>query len=176
MNCVYCNYQVEGKRHEILCPYNPENTKKILLFLRDYVLNESRFNKNFKPFPKPREFDEFCRKNNISRLKTISRRYLDDLRLNDWLIEILEYGIGRGIITSEDFPYFLRFIYDSWIFNAVGEYKKIYQQSIIYEDGFGFWNEVMDNGYQHSVLELRSQGTPFLQDKRDVREFLRGRK
>lgn len=176
MNCVYCNYPVLGRRHEFLCPYNPDNTRKILIYLRDYVLNESSFNKNLKPFPRPREFDEFCRKNKISRLKTISRRYLHELRLNDWLVELLEYGINRGIVLGDDFPYFLQYIYDAWIFNTNTEYQKIYKESIIYEDGYGFWNEIVDTGHKEKVLEFRQAGVPFLQEKREVRQYFRKEK
>jgi hypothetical protein len=96
--------------------------------------------------------------------------------LNDWLVELLAYGIEYGIMTGEEFPYFLQFIYDSWIFNTHTEYEKIYQQSIIYEDGYGVWNEIANTGVKQSVLEMRKSGVPFLKEKREVREyFLKGK-
>ena len=177
MKCKYCFYEIQGQRHEELCPYNPVNTKKILIFLRDYVLKNSRFNKNFTPFPKPREFDEFCRRNKIARLQTIAHRYLSvGERINDWLVELLDYALFNDILTNEDFPIFVQYLYDSWIFLDRIKYQKLYQQSIIYEDGDTIGAEVQGRPRSETVKLLRSVGKPFIdeQEKLGVDRFVHG--
>lgn len=168
MKCKYCYYEIQGERHQDLCPYNPVNTKKILLFLKNYVLTKSKFNKNFKPFPRPRELDEFCRKNKIARLQTITHRYLSPGdRINDWLVELLDYALFNNIITSSDFPYFLQYIYDAWIFKNKDEYQKLYRESICYEDGC----DIVSVGSE-TIKLLRLAGKPFEEEKLTLDNFV----
>jgi len=169
MRCKYCFYEIQGDRHESLCPYNPINTKKILIYLKNYVITNSKFNKQFKPFPKPRELDEFCRKNKIARLQTITHRYLSPgERINDWLVELLDYGLNNNILGHNEFPYFLQFLYDSWIFKSREEYQKLYEESIVYEDGDAITEEV--TGWQAAQRAglLRDVAVPFCKGKLEV--------
>lgn len=175
MKCQYCYYPIEGKRHEGLCAYNPVNTRKIILFLRDYVLKNSRFNKNFAPFPSPRELDIFCRHNKIARVKTIASRYLDkDTKLTDWLTELLDYALTNNILGPHEFPYFLQFIYDAWTFHSLEEYRRIYEQSIQYEDGDPLTTEILGLDYTSSAIikRLRTEGKSFGDEKLHVKDFL----
>lgn len=135
--CIHCNMEIDGKKHENSCPYNPVNIKNIVLYLRDYAVTNSKFNKQFKPFPTPREFDSFCEMNRIMRVVTIRRNYLinEGISFEDWLTEILEFSLSRGIITHVEFPHFLQFLYDSWIFLPKAEYEKKYEAALDYEDG-----------------------------------------
>lgn len=135
--CIHCNMEIEGKKHESGCPYSPVNVKKIVLYLKNYALANSKFNKEFKPFPTAKEFDNFCETNKIMRVVTIRRNYLinEGLAFEDWLTEILEVALNRGIITHVDFPHFLQFLYDSWLFLPKAEYEKKYEAALDYEDG-----------------------------------------
>lgn len=175
MKCPHCFYEIEGSRHNTLCPYNPENVRKIVFFLRDYVLERSKFNKEFCPFPSPRELDIFCRHNRIARVKTIANRYLDkDTKLTDWLTELLDYALSNNIITREEFPNYLLFIYDAWIFYPKERYQELYEQSIIYEDGDPLTREVFDAHYTSSAIiqRLRTEGKLFAEKQTPVTEFL----
>ena len=162
MKCKFCYHEIQGQRHEELCPYNPKNTKKILIYLKNYVITNSKFNKQFKPFPKPRELDEFCRKNKIARLQTITHRYLSPgERINDWLVELLDYALLNHILDQNEFPYFLQFLYDAWIFKSREEYQRLYEQSIVYEEGDALMGEVFDSGAKERAEMLRAEGKPF---------------
>ena len=175
MRCEYCNYSIDGRRHQTLCPYNPINTRKLILFLRDYVVKNSRFNKNFAPFPSPRELDIFCRHNKIARVKTIASRYLDkDTKLTDWLTELLDYALSNNILGPHEFPYYLQFIYDAWTFHSLEEYRRIYEESIVYEDGDQLLTEISGLHYTSSVIieRLRIEGKLFKDEQIHVRDFL----
>ena len=169
MKCQYCFYEVMGSRHEDLCPYNPENTKKILMFLKKYVVSNSRFNKNFRPFPRPRELDEFCRHNKIARLQTITSRYLSPgERVNDWLVELLDYALFNNIIGNNEFPYFLQYLYDAWIFKSREEYTKLYEQSVCYEDGEDYFVAPSSS----TINLLRTVGKSFNDERIVVDEYI----
>lgn len=175
MRCTYCMHEIMGRRHENLCVYNPKNTRKIVLFLKDYVLTQSKFNKQFSPFPSPREFDIFCRHNKIARVKTIVKRYLDEtIKLSDWYTEILDYALNNGIIAPYEFPYFLQFIYDAWTFHSREEYQKLYEETIAYEDGEPLTKEIFGSSYTTSatIERLRQAGKMFKEERYDVRQFL----
>lgn len=175
MKCPYCFYEIEGSRHTMLCPYRPENVRKIVFFLRDYVLTKSKFNKQFCPFPSPRELDIFCRQNKIARVKTIANRYLDkDTKLTDWLTELLDYSLYNNIITREQFPAFVLFLYDSWIFYPREQYQQLYEESVVYEDGDPLSREIFDSHFTSSatIERLRTQGKLFTEKQTPVTEFL----
>ncbi len=143
------------------------------MFMKDYVLNKSKFNKNFKPFPKPRELDEFCRKNKIARLQTITHRYLSPgERINNWLVELLDFGLFNNILGYNEFPYFLQYIYDAWIFRPVSEYRELYEKSIIYEDEGSLAEEITGRVAQKTVMLLREAGKPFDTEQVKVDKFL----
>ena len=168
MLCPYCKYKIEGKRHQTQCPYNPSNTKRIVEFLRYYVLTFSKYNNGFCPFPSTKELDSFCKANNISRVKTI-RRYLDEISVTDWLTEILDYALLNKIVSEDEFPYFLQFIYDVWVFKRPEEYRVIYEQSILYEDG----DQIeVDVGLRDERKILRERATPFLEKKITLKSVL----
>lgn len=170
MLCPYCKHKIEGKRHQNQCPYNPINSKRIVEFLKYYVLTFSKYNKGFCPFPTTKELDAFCKANNISRVKTI-KRYLDEISLNDWLTEILDYALTYKIIDESDFPYFLQFIYDNWLFKRSGEYRALYEQAILYEDGDQIEKDV---GLGDERERLREAGTPFVEKKVLLKSVLTG--
>ncbi len=175
MKCVHCMHEIFGRRHEALCAYNPVNARKIVFFLRDYLLENSKFNKQFTPFPSPREFDIFCRHNKIARVKTIAKRYLDEtIKLSDWYTEILDYALSNGIIQSHEFPYFLQFIYDAWTFHGREEYQRLYEETIIYENGDPLTREILGAHHTSSatIERLRQAGRMFKEEKYDVRQFL----
>jgi hypothetical protein len=175
MKCAFCSYEILGKRHEMLCVYNPINTRKIVLYLKNYVLIHSGNNKNFRPFPSAKEFDEFCRQNKISRVKTIAARYFeDDYKLNDFLIELLDYALSKNIVGQHEFPFFLQFIYDAWIFYSAKEYREIYEGAIQYENGDALMAEVSSSHFTSSsiIKRLRSEGKLFQEEQRSVSEFL----
>lgn len=161
MLCPYCKHKIAGKRHQKQCPYNPVNSKRIVEFLKYYVLTFSKYNKGFCPFPTTKELDAFCKANNISRVKTI-KRYLDEISLNDWLTEILDYALSYSFVQEEDFPYFLQFIYDNWMFKTSAQYRVLYEQAILYEDG----DQIeFDVGVKDNRGELRAAGEPFEKKK-----------
>jgi hypothetical protein len=166
---------MNGYKHESLCPYNPKNTLKIILFLRDYIFSKSSFNKNFCPFPSPKELDDFCRKNKIARVQNIARRYLeDDMKLSDWITELLDYALNNNIITPLKFPYFLQFLYDAWTFHSLEDYRKIYEASIEYENGDPLLSEVFSQDYLNSatIQRLRQTAESFLSNKVPVEKFI----
>lgn len=175
MRCSFCLHEIHGRRHESLCPYNPVNVRKIIFFLRDYLLKNSKFNKQFAPFPAPRELDYFCRKNKIARVKTIGSRYLDkETKLNDWLTELLDYALSNSIVGEHEFPYFLQFIYDAWTFNTLEDYQRLYEQSIVYEDGEPLTTEILGSHYTSSAIirKLRSEGQKFTTHQTPVEQFI----
>lgn len=175
MKCQHCYYEILGRRHESLCPYNPVNTRKIVLFLKNYLLSNSRFNKNFTPFPSPRELDIFCRRNKIARVKTIASRYLDkDTKLTDWLTELLDYALSNNILGPHEFPYFLQFVYDAWTFHSLEEYRRIYEESIVYEDGDPLTTEILGLHHTSSAIikRLRTAGKSFGEERKHVLDFL----
>lgn len=175
MKCPYCFFEIEGKRHTSLCVYKPENTRKIIFFLRDYALENSKFNKNFSPFPSPREFDIFCRRNKIARIKTISKRYLDkETKFTDWLTELLDHALYNNIVTRDEFPSYLLFLYDSWIFYPKEEYQRLYEETIIYENGDPLTREILGAHHTSSatIERLRQAGKMFKEERYDVRQFL----
>lgn len=137
--CNFCNIDLtnsRGKKHENLCPYNPNNVRKIVLYLKDYVLSNSTLGR-LKPFPSTSEFDKFCKESKIMRTITIRRNYLvgEHILFSDWLIEIVEYALHNGIVTPNEFPYFLQYVYDSWLFLGKKEYAEKYKLAIAFEDG-----------------------------------------
>lgn len=175
MKCTFCYYEIFGKRHETLCPYNPVNTRKIILFLKKYALENSRFNKNFSPFPSPRELDVFCRHNKIARVKTISKRYLDsDIKLSDWITELLDFALSNNIVGEHEFPFFLQYLYDTWTFHSVKEYQKIYEEVTVYEDGDPLTTEILGLDFTSSsiIKKLRLAGKPYSQEQVEVKRFL----
>jgi hypothetical protein len=155
--CIHCNIDItnsKGKKHENSCPYNPINIRKIVLYLKEYALTNSKLNKNFKPFPTVDEFDKFCEMSKIMRVITIRRNYLigEGLALEDWLIEIVEYALSNNIVTPIEFPYFLQFLYDNWLFLPKEEYKKRYEAAISFEDGEYY---IDDNEYRNLSRKIR---------------------
>jgi len=175
MRCEHCGYNIQGRRHTTLCPYNPVNVRKLVFFLRDYLLRNSKFNKNFAPFPSPRELDIFCRHNKIARVKTIGNRYLDkETKLSDWLTEILDFALSNNIVAHHEFPHFLQFIYDAWTFHSLEEYQRIYDQSIIYEDGDALTTEILGSHFTSSAIieRFRSEGKMFKDEQLLVQHFL----
>lgn len=135
MRCIYCNDENGTRKHESFCPYNPLNIRKIGIYLRDFAENESMFNKNFKPFPHPKVFDKFLAHNKIMRLKTIRRRYFEPgLRLEDWLSEIISIGLENGNLKEEEFPIYILYLWDSFLFRTKEQYFSDYKLAIEYED------------------------------------------
>lgn len=136
MRCIYCNDENGTRKHESYCPYSPGNIKKIGNWLKEYVESESRFNKNLKPFPSPKELDSFLRNNKIMRLKTIKRRYFDTtgLRLEDWLSELISIGLDNKYLLEEDFPIYVLYIWDTWLFKSKEEYESCYSMAIDIEN------------------------------------------
>lgn len=136
MKCIYCKDENGTRKHEGYCPYNPVNIKKIASYLRNYAENESRFNKRLKPFPTPKELDFFLGSNKIMRLKTIRHRYFEPTgtRLEDWLSELISIGIGNGLLNEEDFPIYILYLWDTYLFRSKDEYIKAYQRAIEFED------------------------------------------
>lgn len=175
MKCEHCFHEIYGVRHKTLCPYRPENVRKIVMFLRDYLLKNSKFNKNFCPFPSPRELDMFCRRNRIARVKTIANRYLDkETKITDWLTEILDLAIADNIVGRDEFPSYLLFIYDAWIFYSKEEYQRMYEESIIYEDGEPLTKEILSAHHTSSAIiqRLRTQGKMFTEEQTPIEQFL----
>ncbi len=136
MKCIHCQDNNGTRKHESYCPYSPNNIKKIGNWLRVYVELESRFNKNLKPFPSPKELDYFLKINKIMRLKTIKRRYFDTtgLRLEDWLSELISIGLDNKYLLEEDFPTYILYIWDTWLFKSKEEYTESYNMAIDIEN------------------------------------------
>jgi len=106
------------------------------MYLKDYLLCNSKLGQ-LKPFPSTSEFDKFCKESKIMRTITIRRNYLvgEHILFSDWLIEIVEYALHNGIVTPNEFPYFLQYVYDSWLFLGKKEYAEKYKLAIAFEDG-----------------------------------------
>jgi len=157
MKCSYCGTDATGSKHINACPYNPANILKITLFLKNYLLTTSKFNKQFKPYPSHKELDKFLPRNKIMRLKTIRRRYFEHgIKLEEWLLEILSISKTCAIIKDSEFPYYLLYIYDSWLFMSKEEYKKSYELAIAFEEGDSLLSEV-----SNIALEVPSDLKPF---------------
>lgn len=136
MKCIHCGDENGTRKHESYCPYSPDNIKVIAYWLRDYVENESRFNKKLKPFPSPRELDTFLQSNKIMRLKTIKKRYFDveGIKLEDWLSQLISIGIDNHILNEEEFPIYILYIWDTWLFKTKEEYRECYTMAIEFEN------------------------------------------
>lgn len=146
MKCKYCN-KMSGRKHENFCPFNPTNTRLISLYLRDYVVNNSIFNKGFKPFPTISDLDTFLKRNKIMRVNTIRRHYVDEVtKLEDILTEI----IGNFVQYDKDreFPIFVLYIYDAYCFLSMEEYEKEYKIAMNIEDSDGKISYVQGNLFE----------------------------
>ena len=102
-------------------------------------------------------------------------RYLDkDLKLTDWLTELLDYALYNNIVTREEFPSYLLFLYDSWVFYSREEYQRLYEQTIIYENGDPLTREIFSSHYTSSAIiqRLRTEGKLFAEKQTPVTEFL----
>ena len=137
MKCIHCGVVTSTTSHDGHCPYNPINLRKIALYCRDYAEMESRFNKNLKPFPPSKVLDKFLRDNSIVSLKTIRTHFFDgsDMKTEDWLSLLISIGLDIGIIDEEEFPIYILYIWDSWLFMSKEDYKKAYKMAVDYENG-----------------------------------------
>lgn len=137
MNCIHCGIVESAKRHDGFCPYNPTNLKKIAEYMNGYVERESRFNKQLKPFPSSKELDSWFRLNRVLSVKTIRKHYFDGsmMKIEDWLSQLISYGLDNGILNEEDFPIYILYIWDSWLFHSLEEYQELYKVAISYEEG-----------------------------------------
>lgn len=136
MKCIYCGDENGTRKHESYCPYSPKNIKVITDWLKEYVEKESKFNKQLKPFPSPKELDNFLESNKIMRLKTIKKRYFDveGIKLEDWLSQLVSIGIDNKVLSEEDFPLYILYIWDTWLFKTREEYTRCYKMAIEFED------------------------------------------
>lgn len=158
--CKFCGQKIKGNKHQNICPYNDRVVKEIVLFLFDYFVKNSKFNKNFRPFPTIREFQRFLKSNKLMGLKTIRRHYFDsEMKLEDFLSELIDIAVYKRLVDDNEFPAYLRFAYDSWMFYNREEYTRMYKEAIAYEDseyGDGsnaFGKEVEIQGLQFVAIE-----------------------
>ncbi len=156
MNCIHCGTIESARRHDGFCPYNPINLKKISDYMKEYVEKESRFNKQLKPFPSSKELDRWFRSNRILSVKTIRKHYFDGsmMKIEDWLSQLISYGLDNGILNEEDFPIYILYIWDSWLFHSREEYQKMYNMAISYEEG----NYSKDVSLDFEVKPFKKEG------------------
>ncbi len=134
-HCKYCGQKIKGNKHQNICPYNTKVVREIVLYLFDYFVTNSRFNKNFRPFPTIKEFQRFLKSKKLMGLKTIRRHFFDeDMKLEDFLSDLIDIAVYNRLVDDQEFPQYLRFAYDSWMFYNKEEYLKMYREAIAYED------------------------------------------
>ncbi len=133
--CKYCGQAIKGNKHQNICPYNDRIVKEVVLYLFNYFIKNSRFNKHFRPFPTIKEFQRFLRDSKLMGLKTIRRHYFDEgMKLEDFLSDLIDIAVYKKLVDNDEFPQYLRFAYDSWMFYNRLEYVKMYECAIGYED------------------------------------------
>jgi len=155
--CEFCGQKIKGNKHRNICPYNDVVLKEIIEFLIGYLIKNSKFNKNFRPFPTIKEFQRFLKSKKLMGLKTIRRHYFEEgMKLEDFLSELLELGVYKKVIQDEDFPAYLRFVYDSWLFYNREQYVKMYKEAVAYED------EEFEGGSNQLGQQVIKQGYPVL--------------
>lgn len=133
--CIYCGENILGNKHSNMCPYNPIINRKIVLFIKAFLLKNSKYNKGFTPFPPKAVFDKFCRENKIMRLKTIRRHYITkEHSYEEWLTELIDIAIRNILVTEDEFSPFLQFVYDARCFKDGDEYRALYEEAMAYED------------------------------------------
>lgn len=164
--CKFCGQKIAGKKHENICPYNDAVLREIILYLIDYFVKNSKFNKHFRPFPTIKEFQSFLKSKKLMGLKTIRRHYFeDDMKLEDFLSELIEMGVHKRVIDDIEFPDYLRFAYDGWLFYNNEEYGRLYREAIDYEDSeytqCGIMSDTEGVGFQMLYIEAPNNQRKF---------------
>jgi len=74
----------------------------------------------------------------------------------------------NNIIGNNEFPYFLQYLYDAWIFKSREEYTKLYEQSVCYEDG----GDCFVAPSSSTISLLRTIGKSFNDERIVVDEYI----
>lgn len=137
MRCCYCGYSVSRgsmTSHEKKCILNPQNLRKFMIWLKDRMLTLSTFEDGVMIFPTITEFNLWAVDNKIHAVTQIRRAFGDVLNtFEEIFLEIVDIGIRQNVTTEEEFPVFIKYIFDSYCGLPFNEFKQRMMEVYDYE-------------------------------------------
>jgi len=133
--CPYCSYELAFglDSHIKKCVLEPENHRKFMLFVKKVILTRSDFKKGVI-LPQEYEYNDFADEYDLFSSRHLKRIF--DI-LDGWdeiLLEIIDIGIRQNVVSEEEFPPFLRYIFDAWCFLPLKEFQTRLKEVIEYEE------------------------------------------
>lgn len=132
--CPFCKteYKLKWKNHEPRCYLNPLNIKLFARWIDSYVKEKSTPGA-YSLEPLVKEWDEFCKENDIVGAQWILDHIGRDYEIFEAVAIILEHGIQEEIVSHYDISPEVLFLYDEHLFLPAREFEQKLQSFDILE-------------------------------------------